>query len=255
MPLSEDLHKPGRKNPLCSAIMQVAHDIRSLLELSVHESDSQWGDFIEEARRELDEEHFPPDRATDEQIYKTLVSEVYDHLSVLIGNLKSSEEKYRHLATRDLLTGLYNRYYFNETIVRDIEKANRLDECLSFIVLDVNDFKRINDTYGHQHGDGVLKECAAILRKSVRKSDFLCRYGGDEFIIVTQSANCDGSAELVRRINENTEQWNMEYSSMGYNLSFSIGCAVWDKGSDLVDVIHRADQAMYEDKKNNKATS
>jgi len=252
MSLSEDLYKPGRKNPLCSAIMQVAHDIRSLLELSVHESDSQWGDFIEEARRELNEEHFPPDRATDEQIYKTLVSEVYDHLSVLIGNLKSSEEKYRHLATRDLLTGLYNRYYFNETIVRDVEKANRLDECLSFIVLDVNNFKRINDTYGHQHGDGVLKECAAILRRSVRKSDFLCRYGGDEFIIVTQSTNCDASGELVRRINENTQQWNSEYSSMDYDLSFSIGCAVWDKGSDLMDVIHRADQAMYEDKKSNK---
>jgi len=250
MPLSEDLHKPGRKNPLCSAIMQVAHDIRSLLELSVHESDSQWDDYIEEAKRELEEEHFPTDRATDEQIYKTLVSEVYDHLSVLIGNLKSSQEKYRHLATRDLLTGLYNRYYFNETIVRDMEKANRLNERLSFIVLDVNDFKKINDTFGHQHGDGVLKECASILRKSVRKADFLCRYGGDEFMIVTQTTGTDGGSELIGRIRENTGQWNREYSSMGYDISFSIGCAVWEKGDDLLEVIHRADKAMYEDKKN-----
>jgi diguanylate cyclase (GGDEF)-like protein len=250
MAIEKHPDNPDSRNPLCSAIMQVAHDIRSLLELSAHEDQETWDRFIEEAQRELNEEHFPSGKASDDLLYKTLVSEIYDHLTILVQSLKSSQEKYRHLATRDLLTGLYNRYYFNETIVRDIEKAKREDERLSFIVLDINDFKKINDTFGHLHGDGVLKECAAILKRSVRKSDFLCRYGGDEFVIVTPATECESNDELMGRIRENLDNWNRQYASIGYDLSFSMGCAVWEKGLDLMDVMHEADQAMYEDKRN-----
>lgn len=246
-----DIEKhPDSRNPLCSAIMQVAHDIRSLLELSAHEDQDTWDSFIEEAKRELEEDHFPSGKPSDNLIYKTLVSEIYDHLTVLVQSLKSSQEKYRHLATRDLLTGLYNRYYFNETIVRDIERAKREDERLSFLVLDINDFKKINDTFGHLHGDGILKECASILKRSVRRSDFLCRYGGDEFIIVTPAPECQDNDELIDRIKVNLDSWNREYATIGYDLSFSMGCAVWERGRDLLDVIHEADQAMYKDKKN-----
>ena len=250
MSLFDDSNRAqNRKNPLCSAIMQVAHDIRSLLEISVHEGSDAWDKYISEAKRELDDEHFPKERATDELIYKNLVNEIYDHLTVLVSSLKSSQEKYKYLATRDILTGLYNRYYFNETIVRDIEKAKRQDERLSFIVLDINNFKKINDTFGHLHGDGVLKECAAILKMSVRKSDFLCRYGGDEFIIVTPAPECSANEELMARIRENLAAWNRDYASREYDLSLSMGCALWEKGRDLMDVIHEADKAMYEDKK------
>ena len=71
---------------------------------------------------------------------------------------------------------------------------------------------------------------------SVRKSDFLCRYGGDEFIIVTPAPECEGNEELIARIRENLDDWNRQYASIGYDLSFSMGCAVWEKGRDLMDV-------------------
>lgn len=144
---------------------------------------------------------------------------------------------------------MYNRNYFNETIIRDIELAKRRDERLSFILIDVNDFKRINDTYGHLHGDGVLRACADILRKSVRKSDFLCRYGGDEFVIVTPQPACEANRPLFDRIRQNVEQWNAQFAAYDYRLSFSVGCSVWEQGRDVLRVLQEADREMYRNKK------
>jgi diguanylate cyclase (GGDEF)-like protein len=160
--------------------------------------------------------------------------------------------RYKRLATRDLLTGLYNRNYFNEAIIRDVERAKRYGERLSFILIDVNDFKQINDAYGHLHGDGVLRACAEVLKHSVRKSDFLCRFGGDEFVIVTPQSACGDNRQLYERIEAHLAEWNAKFSAFDYRLSFSIGCAAWEQGRDIVDVLHEADQEMYRDKKKRK---
>jgi diguanylate cyclase (GGDEF)-like protein len=241
---------PPVEHPLYQALKRLADDLRTLFELATREDEESWNGYVSLAKKEIEVLQSHAALKKEEMLlYKALIQEVYDHLSMLVNTMKSSQERYKRLATRDLLTGVYNRNYFNETIVRDIERAKRYGERLSCILIDVNDFKRINDTYGHLHGDGVLRACAEILRKSVRKSDFLCRYGGDEFVIVTPQPTCKANIPLLERIQENTRMWNSRYAALDYQLSFSIGCAVWEKGMDILQVLHEADQEMYKDKK------
>jgi diguanylate cyclase (GGDEF)-like protein len=242
------------QHPLYIALKGLAGDLRKLFHLATHEDADSWNNFISIVRKELDEKEVSGKRHKDEELlYASLIREVYDHLTLLIHTLKKSEERYKKLATRDLLTGLYNRNYFNETIVRDIKKAERKKERLSFILIDIDGFKKINDTFGHLHGDGVLQECAHILKKSVvRKSDFLCRYGGDEFIIITPEQDCAVNDKLLNRIEKHLDEWNNKYSSFDYRLSLSIGCAVWKPGDNFMETLHEADKRMYANKRKTK---
>jgi diguanylate cyclase (GGDEF)-like protein len=237
-----------RHNDLHNALIQLSTDIRVLIDLSVHEADESWEKMIEIVKKEIVDEmhHFDGKKeGTGELIYQSLISEIYDHLAMLVKSMKTSQERLRKLATRDLLTGLYNRNFFNESIIRDIRKAERRHEKLSMIIIDIDNFKFINDTYGHLHGDGVLRECADILKKCVRKSDFLCRYGGDEFIIVTPMQTCKENSLLFSRLAKSLEDWNNKYATFDYSLSVSIGCAVWEDGKDIIDVLNEADKKMY----------
>jgi diguanylate cyclase (GGDEF)-like protein/PAS domain S-box-containing protein len=167
--------------------------------------------------------------------------------------LRDSHDHYRVLATRDSLTGLYNRHYFNEIIHRELDRAKRYGENLSIIIVDIDNFKQLNDTYGHQHGDGVLKECAAILNRAIRGSDILCRFGGDEFMIVTPETDCTENNAITSRIDEHISEWNRQFSTLGYELSISVGCAMWESGKDLIEVMKEADSSMYANKKSKKA--
>lgn len=184
-------------------------------------------------------------------VFENPMAEIYEHLITLIHSLKGTQDKLRNLATRDLLTGLYNRNYFNETISREIEYARRNKRLVALIMIDVDNFKQINDTYGHLHGDGILKECAEILTRATRKSDIVCRYGGDEFLIVTSmSGDGDDTAGIVSRIRQYIAGWNAEFGTADYGLSLSIGCATMAEDAHLTDALHEADRLMYEDKRN-----
>ncbi|MBA4373223.1 MAG: hypothetical protein C0402_10230 [Thermodesulfovibrio sp.] len=241
---------------LHDALKKLSGDIRVLIDLSRNETDASWDQMIETVKKEIASEdlHTAPrgGRRDTDIIYRALISEIYDHLGLLVRNLKASQERLRKLATRDLLTGLYNRNFFNEAIVRDIRKAERKHEKLALIIIDIDNFKNINDTYGHLHGDGVLRECARILKSAVRKSDFLCRYGGDEFVIVTPMPSCEENAPLYARIEENVTAWNIEYATLDYKLSLSIGCSVWEAGKDIIEVLSAADKKMYRNKRKKK---
>ena len=184
-----------------------------------------------------------------EAVFYDPVIEVYEHLITLVHSLKETNNRLVTMATRDLLTGLYNRNYFNETIVREAEKSKRYGERLSIVMIDIDNFKDINDTYGHLHGDGILRECALILRRSARASDMICRFGGDEFIIVAPEIGCSENETLISRIKDSLTIWNDEYASQDYKLSMSFGCSIWEAGKNLHDVINEADRQMYEDKK------
>ncbi len=243
------------KNQLHDALKQLSTDIRGLIDLSMHETDESWEKMIDIVKKELADEvqkHGGQQIRTGDLVYQALISEIYDHLGMLFRNLKASQERLRKLATRDLLTGLYNRNFFNETIVRDIKKAERLEEKLSFIIIDVDNFKHINDSYGHLHGDGVLRACADLLKTCVRRSDFLCRYGGDEFMIVTPMKTCKENGPLFERIEDHLSRWNSDFASFDYKLSLSIGCSVWESGKDIVAVLHEADKKMYRNKKSKR---
>ncbi len=106
----------------------------------------------------------------------------------------------------------------------------------------------MNDIHGHLHGDWILKECALILKKAIRSSDFLCRFGGDEFLIVAPKIDCGENGALVKRINEYVSEWNKIHSSEGHKLSLSIGCSVWERDKYLLDVINEADRLKNEER-------
>jgi diguanylate cyclase (GGDEF)-like protein len=180
--------------------------------------------------------------------------EIYEHLVTLVHSLRATQDRLKTMATRDLLTGLYNRNYFNETIAREIARARRHRENISVIMIDIDNFKQINDTYGHLHGDGVLRECAGILTRAVRTSDILCRFGGDEFLIITPERDCSRNEIVVGRINSLLDEWNRDFGSADYQLSLSIGCAVWRQEGDLLSVVGEADKRMYEQKRNKAAS-
>ena len=244
-----------KQNDFHNALKQLSKDIRVLIDLSLHETDESGEKMIEIVKKEVVDEMHPPGGKKEEAgdfPYQALISEIYDHLGMLVRNMKASQERLRKLATRDLLTGLYNRNFFNESIIQDIRKAERRHEKLSIIIIDIDNFKFINDTYGHLHGDGVLRACADLLKKCVRKSDFLCRYGGDEFIIVTPMQTCEENHLLFSRIDKSLEEWNAAYATFDYSLSMSIGCAVWEDGKDVIEVLNEADKKMYLNKQKKK---
>jgi len=108
------------------------------------------------------------------------------------------------------------------------------------IIIDIDNFKFINGTYGHLHGDGVLRACSDLLEKCARKSDFLCRYGGDEFIIVTPMPTCEENSLLLSRIDKGLEDWN-EHRLCGM-----------ERGKDIIDVLNEADKKMYLNKQKKK---
>lgn len=103
-------------------------------------------------------------------------------------------------ATRDWLTSLRNRRYFEETLTDHIEAASRYGRKLSLVLFDIDDFKKINDTHGHETGDAVLKRFAALLKDSARKADIVCRYGGDEFAVILPETGKADAEKFVERI-------------------------------------------------------
>jgi diguanylate cyclase (GGDEF)-like protein len=182
-------------------------------------------------------------------VFEDPVVEIYEHLLTLIHSLREKQDKLKLMATRDLLTGLYNRNYFNETIAREIERAKRQDENISVIMIDIDRFKQINDSYGHLHGDGMLRECASILTRATRKSDIVCRFGGDEFLIVTSGNDGHGHGSIISRIDEYVSEWNRQYASDNYSLSLSIGWSVLPQEGHLMAALSEADRLMYEEKR------
>ncbi len=182
------------------------------------------------------------------------VRSLYEHINILIHHLKKRDEKIVSAAITDRLTGVYNRAYFNEYIDKRISHAGRYEEHISFIMVDLDGFKGLNDTFGHQAGDTVLVEAATLLQRMIRRSDLLFRYGGDEFLIVLPRADCVHAEGIMERIRTATEQWNLQNRQYGgFRLSLSTGCSTWKQGDDLFAKLREADALMYEEKKQKKA--
>lgn len=183
-----------------------------------------------------------------EAVCKDPVTEIQEHLIILTHSLRTKQFDLRKIATTDSLTGLFNRNYFDMSIPREIEKAKRLKNDLLFFMIDIDNFKIFNDTYGHQYGDKILNGCAEILRKSVRSSDLLIRYGGDEFLVVMHPDSIESAGKLKERITKGLQEWNNMNPENDSKLSISIGSAVWKPESLLTDVMKEADKEMYRNK-------
>jgi diguanylate cyclase (GGDEF)-like protein len=158
------------------------------------------------------------------------------------------EEELRRLAITDELTGLYNRRGFHTLAGHQLMVSQRADRELVVVLVDVDGLKLINDTLGHRQGDMALLATTDVLRKTFRKSDIVCRWGGDEFVILTIEAEGLGESAITARLEENLKKFNA--GDAPYPLSLSVGMARLDprKTSSIGELIELADQAMFERK-------
>ena len=148
----------------------------------------------------------------------------------------------------DPLTEVYNRRSLDDMAGRYISHARRLKRPLSFILIDVDRFKQINTRFGHLTGDLVLAEIATLLKSSVRGSDAVVRYGGDEFVLILADTDTVGVDCVIERIHANVDGWNQQRQLENFDISLSIGSAEWVEGKTLDEVLDVADQNMYESK-------
>jgi len=146
---------------------------------------------------------------------------------------------------KDYLTNIGNRAYYDESLQRAIEQSSRNHQSLSLMILDINDFKIINDTFGHLKGDQVLQHFAGVLTKSIRTSDMVFRLGGDEFAIILQPSDQQAINIVIKRIFKEIEK-NTFLSEL--NFSSSIGFSHWQMGQSATELFVTADKNLYVNK-------
>lgn len=161
--------------------------------------------------------------------------------------LALAKERMRELAITDQLTGCYNRRFFDEIGPRELERQRRYEHPLSVMFIDVNHFKRINDTHGHKAGDAILQRVAAVLRQQLRQSDYIFRWGGDEFVALL---GCD-LVEATRKVGALKQALAEPAAGEAADVAVTISVGVVEvppQETDLLAAITRADERMYQDK-------
>jgi len=159
------------------------------------------------------------------------------------------------LASTDPLTNLYNRRYFAKITRHILALAKREKETLSLIMLDIDNFKQINDTYGHQTGDSVLVNLADTIMVHLRKSDFACRFGGEEFVVLLPNTPIDDArlaAEKLRKAIEENAVKSADGQTIHYTVSLGVSLVEIEKESNAEPALKRADDALYLAKKAGK---
>lgn len=163
----------------------------------------------------------------------------------------------KNLAMIDGLTNIYNRRAFEKQLKREIERCRRFGHEFTLLILDIDKFKRINDTYGHLFGDFVLKEVANIIQGSVRSVDIVARYGGEEFVVILVNACKSACVNTAERIRKNTQDFTFSKNDIDEKVTISIGMSEYPSdGKDIQSIIAAADMAMYQSKRDggNKIT-
>ncbi|MCF8002305.1 MAG: GGDEF domain-containing protein [Halanaerobiales bacterium] len=162
---------------------------------------------------------------------------------------KEKEEEIIYLNYHDSLTDLYNRRYFMQAGKKEIERAKRYNEQLSLMMIDIDHFKNVNDTYGHLIGDEVLKSLASILKESVRNVDTVGRLGGEEFGIILPKSSLDKAKPVGERLRKNIEDNIFKFEEAKISITISIGITTYNQNTKNIDnLIHKADLALYEAK-------
>jgi len=181
-------------------------------------------------------------------------------VKILAGHLREEaarirlEHKLRAQTVHDPLTGLFNRRYFDQSIKKEVKRAKRYKHPLGILMIDINSFKEINDRFSHMTGDKVLAETARLLKETVRETDMVVRYGGDEFLIVFPETTKEPFGVIIGRIRKNLDEWNKKQDIIDFPLTLAMGGSCLKPGTDetIETVIKKADQKMYEDKKGKK---
>jgi len=163
--------------------------------------------------------------------------------------LQVRAQEFHRLAIIDPLTGLYNRRVAEERIAAEASRSQRYGDALTVVALDLNDFKRINDTYGHPAGDQVLKEFAKRLSSAIRLSDFAARMGGDEFLVLLPECPATQVEAFLKRL----QNLVVEYGGQKIPVLFSAGWVGYEVGESTAEFLERADRTLYKEKRATKA--
>lgn len=166
--------------------------------------------------------------------------------------LRASIHERHQLAVKDPLTGVYNRAGYDEKMAEEFSRFQRSGHDLSIIFVDCNKFKIINDTFGHKAGDVVLIQVAKALQARARVSDAVCRYGGDEFVVILPDTKIDGAEVYARNVSKKIEEAGFNSDGVPLDVSISCGVTQLKAGDSPQTALERADAAMYEAKKLSK---
>lgn len=172
-----------------------------------------------------------------------------NHLGLALKNaLLYREVKLR--ADHDGLTRIYNRQYFDERLVEELSRAQRYGQDISLLIFDLDHFKAVNDTYGHQAGDIVLKQVGTMLQETLRSTDFAARYGGEEFAVILPHTSETHAWQLAERLRRKIEKMSFSFEGRQFTITASAGVASLTPGSFSrnIDLLRAADKALYEAK-------
>ena len=189
-----------------------------------------------------------PNRFKQARIFEIILKE----LKILM-RIKWLYSETKYLAIIDGLTGLYNRRFFQQTIEREFARCKRHKSNLSLAMFDIDHFKQINDTYGHQFGDKVLAEIAKIIKSSLRKTDYITRYGGEEIVVVLPDSTMEQALIPIERIRKKIEK--MEYDYKGTTIRVTVSCGLSEATKEVTsqeELILRADKSLYASKRDGR---
>jgi two-component system cell cycle response regulator len=161
-------------------------------------------------------------------------------------------DQVKSMAIRDALTGLYNYGYFKEALHYEVEKSRRYKTPLSLLFLDIDDFKKVNDTLGHLKGDKIMRQVAVILKQGIRQADLLCRYGGDEFVMLLSQTPPEQGIQLAERLCHSIAKSSLNRPGNNLKITVSIGVAGLLPEMSTENLIKKADEAHYRAKQAGK---
>jgi diguanylate cyclase len=183
--------------------------------------------------------------------YESLIGKV-EQMELETRKVKAHMEEERLRARTDPLTGLPNRAAYDEHIVQEYERWSRYRTAFSVVVCDLDFFKKVNDTYGHLAGDKVLRLVAKVITKNVRVTDFACRFGGEEFVVLLPSTSAEEAAAAMDKLRDRLANSPFNFHGKPVNITMSFGVTEITEGDSVDDLFSRADQALYQAKENGR---
>jgi two-component system cell cycle response regulator len=193
-------------------------------------------------------DYLPKNRIGEGSLLRVLTNTL--EKSRLKREIKNAQEKLAMMSIRDELTELYNRRYFNDVIEKEVSRAMRYKTDLVLCMIDLDYFKKINDTYGHLAGDMTLSKIAGMLKKCVRESDLCCRYGGEEFTVIMTNTDTKGAEKVSERFRKMVAHRLFQYNSSKFHCTVSVGIAAFkpELKQSSTELMEAADYALYKAK-------
>lgn len=177
---------------------------------------------------------------------ETYLRDANEQLQSQLAEIQGLQAQLQEQALRDSLTGLYNRRYFDEALERELALAQRQNYPVSLVLIDIDHFKRLNDAHGHQAGDAVLQEMARYLTDNSRAGDLVCRWGGEEFVVVMPHTPLSGALQRAESWRSSFSAHPFRFGGLLLNNTLSAGVAVWPgDGNTPEDLLQAADRALY----------